>query len=738
VAATAVVLAGGASPGAAARPPVRPARAGAPAQAGADPLQTIALRPAAGAVAMRPAARSPATPGPASAPARRRPGSPRTAAMAAPPQATRPFSLVGVTWDRAAARMAGTVQVRTRAAADGHWTPWRILDADEPSAADPGPGAGPARGSTDPLWVGPSDGVEARVVAADGALRPLPAGLRLDLIDPDADRHESTQTEPAAPATTQTEPPPPATAQTEPPPPATAQTQPAPPATAPLARTGGVGPPRPAPRYVSRSGWGANEAIVRGTTAYTASVQVLFVHHTATGNDYSCADSASIVRGIQAYHVRSKGWNDIGYNFLVDKCGTLFEGRRGGVDRPVLGAHTLGFNSYSSAIAVIGNYDSRTVPAAVRTVIAEVAAYKIGAYGNNPAGSVTLTSNGSDRYPAGTRVVLHRISGHRDTGRTDCPGDDLYGQLGEIRDVAGAAPYRLAVTGMVGANRLGTLYFGRGAVKALWATRTPSALLGRFDVLVDGTLVRSVPDTFRTAVLPLGLGRHHVQVRAVHLNGRSALTGAYVLVDRTAPQLAAPAVGLRAGSLDGSVPVTLAWSAADPTGLRWLTVTRPTPVALPVAARRWLATAAPGVPTTWGLRATDRAGNTSTAASVRTVAVVSEAAAARTGPWVPLASPSFLGGAALRGAAAGSTLTWTFTGRSAALAVSRSPASGRIRIAVDGRPAGVLDLRAPTLVHRQAVWARYFGLVGRHTVQVEVEGTAGRPTVVSDGLVYLR
>ena len=199
-------------------------------------------------------------------------------------------------------------------------------------------------------------------------------------------------------------------------------------------------PARPVPQMVTRAGWGANEAIVKAAPQYTGPIEIFFVHHTATGNGYSCADSAAIVRGIQAYQVRSKGWNDIGYNFLVDKCGTIFEGRGGGVGRPVLGAHTLGFNTDASA----HRGDRRpTAPSAsppvVRTAIATVAAYKLGAYRNAPAGRVVLTSGGSDRYPPGRRATLFRISGHRDTGRTDCPGDALYAQLPAIRRSPGPA-----------------------------------------------------------------------------------------------------------------------------------------------------------------------------------------------------------------------------------------------------------------------------------------------------------
>jgi hypothetical protein len=428
-------------------------------------------------------------------------------ALAGPPEvrarATRPFSLLGVTWADARATLDGTVEVRARHAADGRWTAWQALAADEPDAADPGTERGPARGSTDPLWVGESNGIEARVASTDAGFRPLPAGLRLDLINPDG------------------------------------------PAAAPAPRAAADVPPRPGTALITRAGWRADESIVKSAPEYTTDVQVFFVHHTATGNDYSCAESASIVRSIEFYHVRSKGWNDIGYNFLVDKCGTLFEGRRGGADRPVLGAHTLGFNSHSAAIAVIGNYTDAGVPATVRAVIAQVAAYKLGTYGNDPAGRAVLVSNGSDRYPRGTRVALNRISGHRDTGRTECPGDALYAQLGAIRGIAAAAPAGLGILRITGAIKAGSQFFTRGAIRPLWTLRTPSALLNRFDVYVDKVLQTSVGNTGRTALLRLAPGVHTVTVRARHLNGRYATVIARVVADATAPAFStAPVVAL--------------------------------------------------------------------------------------------------------------------------------------------------------------------------------------------------
>ncbi|MEU4220174.1 N-acetylmuramoyl-L-alanine amidase [Actinoplanes sp. NPDC026623] len=621
-------------------------------------------------------------------------------ARAVPRRATGRFSLVGATWTDSHAALDGAVEVRTRRSADGSWTGWQSLEADGASPAEPGSrDAAEARGSTDPLWVGESDGVEARVAAGPGRAGPLPAGLRLDLIDPG-----------------------------DPPPPA-------PPAPAPRVAV----PPRPAPRLVSRAGWGANEAIVRGEPEYTTDVQVLFVHHTAGTNDYRCSESAAIIRGIEAYHVRSNHWDDIGYNFLVDKCGTLFEGRRGGVARPVLGAHTLGFNSRSSAIAVLGNYSGRAVPARVRQVIAQVAAYKIGAYGNTPAGRVAMVSSGSDRYSRGTRATLNRISGHRDTGKTECPGNTLYAQLGAIRGVAAAGPANLALSKINGATRIGRSWYTRGTVRPFWRTTTPSSLLYRFDVQVDGALTASAPNGHRDELLRLPAGRHDVRIRAVALNGRMASISVPIVSDRTLPEFTGgPSVLLRTGSLDGIVPVRLRWTAADAGGLRRVTLTGPVTADLGTTATAWAGTVRPGVATTYGLRATDLAGNVRSAAVTRTPVIVAETQAVRSGAWRSLSGAGHLGGSALRSTAANASLSWTFTGRSASLAVARTAASGRVQVYVDGSPAGMIDLRSPRSLYRRAVWTRSWNSSERHTVKIRVEGTSGRPGVISDGLVYLR
>jgi hypothetical protein len=486
---------------------------------------------------------------------------------------------------------------------------------------------------------------------------------------------------------------------------------------------------------VTRAGWGADEAMVRDAPEYTGPVEVFFVHHTATGNGYRCSQSASIVRGIQAYQVRSRGWDDIGYNFLVDKCGTVFEGRGGGVGRAVLGAHTLGFNSDASAIAVIGSFDSRGVSKTVRTAIAAVAAYKLGAYGNVPNGRAVLTSGGSDRFSEGRKVLFSRISGHRDAGRTACPGDALYRQLPEIRAIAGAGPSDLHFERVLGSQKYGALLFSKGLIKPLWDVRTPSALINRFEVWVDGALRLAAPGGHRTAVLRLAPGGHTVTVKALHLSGRSATSTVKVVSDANAPAFTgSPDVVLRTGSLNGTVPIRLNWAASDVNGLSSVGLVRPTSVNLGTTGHGRNGTVAPAVPTTFMLRAVDRAGNAVNASVTRTPMVVSEQAAERSGTWRPLRNQAYLGGSALGGTAAGASASWTFTGRSAALAVGRGTQSGQVRIWVDGDDQGIVDLRSAATLYRQAVWARSWASSASHSVRVEVV----TPGVVLDGLVYMK
>ncbi|MFC5953272.1 N-acetylmuramoyl-L-alanine amidase [Streptomyces pratens] len=192
----------------------------------------------------------------------------------------------------------------------------------------------------------------------------------------------------------------------------------------------------PRPGIVTRGGWGADESLREKTFVYTDKVDAAFVHHSASGNNYTCEQAPSVIRGIYRYHTESMGWRDIGYNFLVDKCGKIYEGRAGGVANPVLGAHTLGFNSDTTGVAVLGTFSSTNPPAAAVTGVAQLTAWKLGLHGMDPSAKTYLTSAGGNLYEKGTKVRLNVISGHRDGFNTECPGGKLYDKLGTARSAA--------------------------------------------------------------------------------------------------------------------------------------------------------------------------------------------------------------------------------------------------------------------------------------------------------------
>ena len=390
------------------------------------------------------------------------------------------FSLVGVVWDDPDTVLHGSVQVRTRAVGADTWSVWQDLETHNDDAADPGTAertSGRVRGATAPLWVGDSDGVEVRVRAevdrrtedtARGprtatTTAPLPTGLRLELVDPGEGAPAPARQGAAAAGTPQRAVAPRSAPTAEPSEDLDAMDASA--ANAGLAAPGALEIPAlnrkqteqelfalragelterqwvkpyigPRPRIVTRHGWGADEKLRERKFVYTKKVKAAFVHHTASGNGYRCAQVPSLIRGIYRYHVKSMGWRDLGYNFLVDKCGNIYEGRAGGVAKPVLGAHTLGFNTNSVGIAVLGSYGSKKPPAAVTKAVARLTAWKLGLYGANPKGKTYLKSGGGNRYPKGKKVRLNVISGHRDGFATECPGRQLYRKLGSTRTTA--------------------------------------------------------------------------------------------------------------------------------------------------------------------------------------------------------------------------------------------------------------------------------------------------------------
>jgi hypothetical protein len=195
----------------------------------------------------------------------------------------------------------------------------------------------------------------------------------------------------------------------------------------------------PKPEIVSRAGWGADlpggGCQPRGTAEY-GTVQAAVIHHTVNANDYTPEEAPSIVLGICRFHLYANGWNDIGYNALVDRYGTLYEGRAGGLKRPVVGAQAQGFNSQTTSIASIGDHTSEApTPQAQRSII-RFLAWKMAVNRAYPVtATVQLTSGGGSesRYPAGSVITVPRIIGHTTLGLTACPGGAMIPLIPQVQ-----------------------------------------------------------------------------------------------------------------------------------------------------------------------------------------------------------------------------------------------------------------------------------------------------------------
>ena len=334
--------------------------------------------------------------------------------------APRRFDLMGLVWARGSHAEA---QLRARRHA-GRWTRWVTLHA----SGDHGPDRGDLPAGTDPAYTGAADEFQLR-------LRGAPRALRARFV----------RAQPTARVSTR------------------------------LARRARARFAQ-APAIIPRSAWGGDSVPPREPPIYGA-VHLAFVHHTVTANDYAPEESAGIVLAIARYHRNSNGWNDIGYQFLVDKYGQVFEGRAGGIDQAVVGAQAQGWNSTSTGIACLGDFSAIAQTPEGLDALARLIGWKLSVHGVPTTGEVTVISAGGEtnRYPSGTPVTFQRISGHRDGNNTSCPGDLLYTQLEQLRGAAaqyagpaqGLALYApKEVRGLVPIELTGTLRFADGSSAA--------------------------------------------------------------------------------------------------------------------------------------------------------------------------------------------------------------------------------------------------------------------------------
>lgn len=382
------------------------------------------------------------------------------------------YTTLGVTWSLDAAPDEVDVRVRTRT--DGAWSAWVPLESD---GVTPDPGTAEAardlRAGTESVWIGAAEDVQ--LAFGDGGAEA--SDVRLALVGPQeavqaaaGGAFDDASTDPAPGDDATAEP-----APSDPAPGAPATTDPAatdPATTDPETRdatagdragatasrsavartaalTGSVAPAAVAPAagvvaagvaapgVISRAAWGAAPQQCAPDVASTLLASV--VHHTAGPNSYGSVEEAKAqIRADQRYHQQSRGWCDIGYNFLVDKWGNVYEGRAGSGSQPVIGVHAGGFNTATLGVSMLGDYSSTTPSAAVRESVARVIAWRLGQYHRDPMSTISYTTLGGEnsRFSGGTTLALPVVVGHRDVAYTACPGNGGYGVLGAIKQRA--------------------------------------------------------------------------------------------------------------------------------------------------------------------------------------------------------------------------------------------------------------------------------------------------------------
>ena len=189
------------------------------------------------------------------------------------------------------------------------------------------------------------------------------------------------------------------------------------------------------PPIVRRAEWGADESMRGDDAPAFAPITRMSLHHTAAAEG---PDPAATIRAILVYHTQANGWNDIGYNFLVDSKGRVYEGRYSreyvsdelftGEDknaRGVIGAHTGGNNTGTVGVAILGEFGSAPPSDAAIDAVERLFAWKADRHDVDLLGKTT--------WSTGERSTL---IGHRDAVATACPGDALYALLPEIRENA--------------------------------------------------------------------------------------------------------------------------------------------------------------------------------------------------------------------------------------------------------------------------------------------------------------
>ena len=472
-----------------------------------------------------------------------------------PAQTVSPFTLAGLTW-------VGPVSIGTefkvRVRESGVWSAWFKLEYGEyQGVGKDGTESTDTRVGSDPLLTGLADGVEVIMENTSGV---VPAQMKVTLVNSQVtkqDRNLGQQS--IRMATTDTG----------------MQSQ------AVAALVGAAVSPQGAlvarPRIVTRAEWGADETwrdpVPRVGTTLLAGI----VHHTASTNNYTADQAPAQMRNLYAYFTKSLNYADMGYNFLVDKYGTIYEGRSGcavgavdcdSASVPVQGAHTAGLNINTFGVSAIGNYDvlAPENPGAMVESIASLMAWKLAPYGLDPNATASIMStdtSGSSKFSAGQTAITQVISAHRDVGKTVCPGRYLYPYMAEIR----ARATTLLAPVIQGVSVAPTLVNGSGTdsvnvsaiipANATWSVDVKNADSGAPIQAVTGTQVTSGPVSYAwdrkdSAGALVPMGRYAVTVNA-SIGGVALPSATNVISVASLPQAATQVGFIRSSSTQTKV-----------------------------------------------------------------------------------------------------------------------------------------------------------------------------------------
>ncbi|WP_067781722.1 N-acetylmuramoyl-L-alanine amidase [Actinomyces vulturis] len=364
------------------------------------------------------------------------------------------FVVAGLTWDGGVS-LSDDVSLYIRAREEQGWTPWFLSEA-----ISSGPDHNRHIAGTEEFVTGSGDAIQAAIVGPASAAGNLPKNLRLVVVPSEAEGQKVLNPDDLRVAESE---PTPIFSEDDMSASSTGSIKGA------VARAGAVpvfdpelrvnssdgddsshhvsttevSPLTPPVSVTTRIQWGASSTVPRDWEPEVVSAHHVVIHHTAGTNNYSADQSASVVYGVYHYHSQVLGWGDIGYNFLVDKFGRVFEGRYGSLSAPpgtmVIGGHARGVNTGSMGISMLGDYSSVSPSAATLDSVSKMAAWFLSGAGfssSSELASVKILTK--DRYAVGTVLQLPRIFAHRDVGLTACPGNVGYSKMGHIRSLAQA------------------------------------------------------------------------------------------------------------------------------------------------------------------------------------------------------------------------------------------------------------------------------------------------------------